>query len=237
MPIENFLPSHRQPPLRRHPCRGPHAHSALQPGVDRLQRFRSRHHAGPAVRVDDRSAALPHESRPRAQLPEVPPTDRNRTAARAARDRGSHVPGQEHRRDVMGLRSRSARLSRRTTAPAAIPLFSKRHATSSPSKRRSPPFRCSTAIRSSTSPPSTSAGNQGFEPFGPAAAEGSALMLGFDLNDVFPEVEINLAVFAEEKQSPDDVHQLRHSAAISRSRRPRSRGNTGAAPAGARSRC
>ena len=47
------------------------------------------------------------------------------------------------------------------------------------------------------------AGNQGFEPFGPAAAEGSALMIGFDLNDVFPEVELNLAVFAEEKQSPD----------------------------------
>ncbi|HEY7303655.1 MAG TPA: putative baseplate assembly protein [Bryobacteraceae bacterium] len=47
------------------------------------------------------------------------------------------------------------------------------------------------------------AGNQGYEPFGPAAAEGSALMIGFDLNDAFPEVEINIAIFAEEKQSPD----------------------------------
>ncbi|MEO8049533.1 MAG: putative baseplate assembly protein [Acidobacteriota bacterium] len=47
------------------------------------------------------------------------------------------------------------------------------------------------------------AGNQGYEPFGPAAAEGSALMVGLDLNDTFPEIEINLAVFAEEKQSPD----------------------------------
>src|SRR6476660_2227852 len=51
--------------------------------------------------------------------------------------------------------------------------------------------------------PVNAAGNQGFEPLGPAAAEGSALMVGFDLNDVFPEVEINLAIFAEEKQSPD----------------------------------
>jgi predicted phage baseplate assembly protein len=51
--------------------------------------------------------------------------------------------------------------------------------------------------------PVNSAGNQGYEPFGPAAAEGSALMAGFDLNDTFPEVEINLAVFAEEKQSSD----------------------------------
>jgi predicted phage baseplate assembly protein len=51
--------------------------------------------------------------------------------------------------------------------------------------------------------PVNTAGTQGFEPLGPAAAEGSALMLGLDLNDVFPEVEINLAIFAEEKQSPD----------------------------------
>ena len=53
--------------------------------------------------------------------------------------------------------------------------------------------------------PTNDAAKEGFEPFGPAAAEGSALMLGFDFNDAFPEVELNLAVFAEEKQTPEDV--------------------------------
>lgn len=37
---------------------------------------------------------------------------------------------------------------------------------------------------------------QGFDPFGPAASEGSALLLGFDYSGVFPAVQLNLAFFA-----------------------------------------
>jgi predicted phage baseplate assembly protein len=44
----------------------------------------------------------------------------------------------------------------------------------------------------------------GFEPFGPAAAQDSALMLGFDFDDAFPEVELNLAVFAVEAASSEN---------------------------------
>jgi len=43
----------------------------------------------------------------------------------------------------------------------------------------------------------------GFEPFGPAAAQDSALLLGFDFDAAFPEVELNLAVFAVEASSSD----------------------------------
>src|SRR5262245_3762684 len=53
--------------------------------------------------------------------------------------------------------------------------------------------------------PTNDAATEGFEPFGPAASEGSAMMLGFDFNDAFPEVELSLAVFAEEKQTQEDV--------------------------------
>ncbi len=53
--------------------------------------------------------------------------------------------------------------------------------------------------------PMNNTADVGFEPFGPAAAEGSALMLGFEFDDAFPEVELSLAVFAEEKQSPQSL--------------------------------
>jgi predicted phage baseplate assembly protein len=49
------------------------------------------------------------------------------------------------------------------------------------------------------------AADSGFEPFGPAASEGSALMLGFDFDDPFPEGELNLAFFAVEASSPTEV--------------------------------
>src|SRR5262249_9468648 len=34
----------------------------------------------------------------------------------------------------------------------------------------------------------------GFQPFGPAASDNSALLLGFDYNGAFPQVEVNLAI-------------------------------------------
>jgi predicted phage baseplate assembly protein len=43
----------------------------------------------------------------------------------------------------------------------------------------------------------------GFAPFGPTAAEGSALLLGFDDPDPFPEIQLDLAVFAVENVSPN----------------------------------
>lgn len=51
--------------------------------------------------------------------------------------------------------------------------------------------------------PLNDSADQGFEPFGPAAADGASLMLGFDFADAFPEVELNIAAFAQEKQSAD----------------------------------
>lgn len=38
----------------------------------------------------------------------------------------------------------------------------------------------------------------GFNPLGPLASAGSALMLGFDLDDLFPQIELNLTVWAFE---------------------------------------
>ena len=51
------------------------------------------------------------------------------------------------------------------------------------------------------------AGNQGYEPFGPRAREGSALVLGFDMPGVFPEVQLNLTVYVAAGLAPrEGVH-------------------------------
>jgi predicted phage baseplate assembly protein len=44
---------------------------------------------------------------------------------------------------------------------------------------------------------------EGFQPFGPGAVEGSALLLGFDYADLFPELQLDLAFFAAAKVTPE----------------------------------